>query len=284
MQYDIWAESGWLNEQTMEINVALYERIRSYFELRLEDFAVSQIQGIPINPEISTEVKEILQELRHISPLTHSGTHSGTTSAANSTADKGSSLDLAKELQGDQLLSTQLLGDHLDQDQVKNFGQRLFETWRSLAVEEIGESFWSYPITIAALAAEMSVSLEQFTQYLDLSDLHTSLPSLQVLKNRLPNSQALTFHPFNQPVKANPTSQKISTKKPSHSSTKDLAQSLEPVEPPKFIVGDRVRINQQRPQYANHTGTVTQVISVSCRVALDNGWSAFLPHHCLEKI
>jgi len=271
LQYDIWAESAWLNEQIMEINVALYERIRSYFELCLEDFAVSQIQGILIKPEIRTEVKEILQELRHISPLVNS--------AVNSRADANFCLDLAKELQ-----SNHLSGDQLNQDQVKNFGHRLFETWRSLAVEEIGENFWSYPITIAALAAEMSVSLEQFTQYLDLPDLHTSLPSLQVLKNRLPNSQALTFHPFNQPVKANPTSQKISTKKPSHSLTKDLAQSLEPVEPPKFIVGDRVRINQQRPQYANHTGTVTQVISVSCRVALDNGWSAFLPHHCLEKI
>lgn len=51
-----------------------------------------------------------------------------------------------------------------------------------------------------------------------------------------------------------------------------------------FQVGDRVRVSNERPQYGNLTGTVEQVISVSCRVQLDNGWSAFLPHQYLEKL
>ncbi|NJK60402.1 MAG: nitrile hydratase subunit beta [Oscillatoriales cyanobacterium SM2_1_8] len=56
------------------------------------------------------------------------------------------------------------------------------------------------------------------------------------------------------------------------------------VPPPDFQVGDRVRVTAQRPQYANCTGVITQTISVSCRVKLDNGWQAFLPYHCLEKL
>ena len=51
-----------------------------------------------------------------------------------------------------------------------------------------------------------------------------------------------------------------------------------------FKVGDRVAVNANRQQYANHKGVVEQVISVSCRVKLDNGWTAFLPNHCLDHI
>ena len=43
-------------------------------------------------------------------------------------------------------------------------------------------------------------------------------------------------------------------------------------------------VNANRQQYANHKGVVEQVISVSCRVKLDNGWTAFLPNHCLDHI
>jgi hypothetical protein len=243
----------------MEISVALYKRVRSYFELCLEDLAVSQIQGIPVEPEVKTEIAEILQELRHLA------------------SDVDLNADLTEGLRGSSNEFSQ---------ETKDFGQRLFETWRSLAVEEIGENFWSYPITIAVLAEEMSMSNEKFIQYLDTSNLSTSLPNLQVLKNRMLNSQALTFHPLTfhplrdsaqeDAVKEISTSQKA--KKKSTSFPQGTTQQT------KFNVGDRVRVNQQRPQYANHTGTVTQVISVSCRISLDNGWSAFLPHHCLEKI
>ncbi|MDX1976487.1 MAG: hypothetical protein SFT94_02335 [Pseudanabaenaceae cyanobacterium bins.68] len=143
-----------------------------------------------------------------------------------------------------------------------DFAKQLFTAWQRLASEQVGENFWSLPIPLEQIADELEVAVPAIAEQLDRSclvDLPAQFGNLQLIKNRASTGQAVTFHPPASPAEANPN---------------EL----------KFLVGDRVRVNGQRPQYANHTGTVTQVISVSCRIALDNGWSAFLPHHCLEKI
>lgn len=143
-----------------------------------------------------------------------------------------------------------------------DFAKQLFTTWQRLAIEQVGENFWSLPIPLEQIADQLELATEAIAEQLDRSypaELPAHFGNLQLIRNRSSLCQAVAFHP--------PTTS-------AEVSANDL----------KFHVGDRVRVNSQRPQYANHTGTVTQVISVSCRIALDNGWSAFLPHHCLEKI
>jgi len=151
----------------------------------------------------------------------------------------------------------------------KQFGQRLFGAWKELADLHVGENCWSYPVDFADLAESLSLSTEKFVRHLE----HVQLESMQLLVGRgqnylIQNHQvgALTFH--GELIK----SVKSSAPKPNES--------------PIFKVGDRVRVNENanRPQYANHVGIIEQVISVSCKVKLDNGWTAFLPNQCLELI
>ena len=74
-----------------------------------------------------------------------------------------------------------------------------------------------------------------------------------------------------------PNFSKLSTKSSVETSAKTAGKII-------FKVGDRIRVNANRPQYIDQTGTIEQIISVSCRIKLDNGWIAFLPNYCLEKI
>jgi hypothetical protein len=146
----------------------------------------------------------------------------------------------------------------------KEFGQRLFGVWKELADLHVGENCWSYPVEFADLAEALSLSVEKFVQYLN----HVKIDAMQLLAGRGQNYMvdghqvgALTFHG-------------------------ELVKSVKATKPKTVIfkVGDRVRVNANRPQYANHVGTVDQVISVSCRVKLDNGWTAFLPNQCLDLV
>jgi hypothetical protein len=158
------------------------------------------------------------------------------------------------------------------------FSKRLFNTWQELAQDEIGENFWSYPVSIDDIADAMEMDSETLVHYLASSEIDR----IQLIQTRGQNYQigkqkaaSLTFHPISHPHEREV--------KPSQR----LAKSGNGVlieDDPAFKVGDRVRVNNRRPQYANLSGTVSQVISVSCRVQLDNGWAAFLPNHCLDRI
>jgi hypothetical protein len=155
-----------------------------------------------------------------------------------------------------------------------DFDKKLFDTWQELANEQVGDNFWSYPIAFEDLAEAMGISVERFVGLV----APLQIANLQLIQGRGANHQvgsqhaaSLTFHP-----KSQKTSEAQSITKPTaKSSTKEKAP---------FRVGDRVQVNANRPQYVNQVGTVDQVISVSCRVKLDNGWSAFLPNHCLDKL
>jgi hypothetical protein len=139
----------------------------------------------------------------------------------------------------------------------KSFSQTLFATWQLLAEAQVGEKYWSYPVTLTDLATEMELSVEALAQQLE----HLKHDDIELIQGRGHQGvTALMFHP----AKA------AKSKKVSKTQT--------------FQVGDRVRVIGDRPHYANQTGVVEQVISVSCRVHLDNGWKAFLPHHCLERV
>jgi len=126
------------------------------------------------------------------------------------------------------------------------------------------------------LAETMEISVDIFVQYL----ANVQIGSLQLIQGRGYNYQvnglqaaSLTFH-------SAPT-----LKKAAIPSINDKKQGTEHKTLGKtFKVGDRVAVNANRQQYANHKGVVEQVISVSCRVKLDNGWTAFLPNHCLDHI
>jgi hypothetical protein len=148
---------------------------------------------------------------------------------------------------------------------IPNFDQRLFAAWKELVDLQIGENCWSYPVPFADLAENLSISIETLIQHLET----IQIDSLQLLSGRGTNylikSQQvgdLAFH--SAPNFSKPTSTKP-------------VQII-------FKVGDRIRVNANRPQYINQTGIIDQVISVSCKVKLDNGWVAFLPNHCLEKL
>ena len=154
------------------------------------------------------------------------------------------------------------------------FGQKLFDAWQELADLQVGENYWSYPVMFEDLAEAMEISVDSFVQHL----ANVQIGSLQLIQGRGYNYQvngqqaaSLTFH--SAPTLKKAAIPKVSDKK-QEVSTKSKA----------FKVGDRVCVNANRQQYADHKGVVEQVISVSCRVKLDNGWTAFLPNHCLDHI
>ncbi len=161
-------------------------------------------------------------------------------------------------------------------DLASQFGQKLFDAWQELADLQVGENYWSYPVMFEDLAETMEISVDVFVQYL----ANVQIGSLQLMQGRGYNYQvngqqaaSLTFH-------SAPT-----LKKAAIPSINDKKQGVEHKPQGKsFKVGDRVAVNANRQQYANHKGVVEQVISVSCRVKLDNGWTAFLPNHCLDHI
>lgn len=164
-----------------------------------------------------------------------------------------------------------------DRDELApQFGQKLFDAWKELADLQVGENYWSYPVMFEDLAETMEISVDIFVQYL----ANVQIGSLQLIQGRGYNYQvnglqaaSLTFH-------SAPT-----LKKAAIPSINDKKQGTEHKTLGKtFKVGDRVAVNANRQQYANHKGVVEQVISVSCRVKLDNGWTAFLPNHCLDHI
>ncbi|PZO37408.1 MAG: hypothetical protein DCF19_18930 [Pseudanabaena frigida] len=159
-------------------------------------------------------------------------------------------------------------------DLASQFGQKLFEAWKELADLQVGENYWSYPVMFEDLAETMEISVDVFVQHL----ANTQIGSLQLIQGRGYNYQvngqqaaSLTFH-------SAPTLKKAAIPKVSDSKQESGSKSK------TFKVGDRVCVNANRQQYANHKGIVEQVISVSCRVKLDNGWTAFLPNHCLDHI
>jgi hypothetical protein len=154
------------------------------------------------------------------------------------------------------------------------FGQKLFDMWKELADLQVGENYWSYPVMFEDLAEAMEISIDNFVESLAT----VQIGSLQLIQGRGYNylingqqSASLTFH-------SAPTLKKAAipnlTDKKQYSEQKPANKV--------FKVGDRVCVNANRQQYANHTGVIEQVISVSCRVKLDNGWTAFLPNHCLD--
>jgi len=150
---------------------------------------------------------------------------------------------------------------------IPDFDRRLFTTWQELADLQIGENCWSYPVPIADIAENLSVSIENLIQHLET----TQIQSLQLLPGR----------GINYIIKSNQIGDLAFHSAPNFSkSPTDLLKGNETV----FKVGDRIKVNGNRPQYANQTGTIEQVISVSCRIKFDNDWIAFLPNHCLEKI
>ncbi|MFN5857392.1 MAG: hypothetical protein ACK456_16115 [Pseudanabaenaceae cyanobacterium] len=148
------------------------------------------------------------------------------------------------------------------------FSRQLFGAWQQLATQQVGENCWSYPVAFGDLANGLDVDFDLFLRQL----AQVQLSTMQLLAGRGQNYPignqevaTLTFH--SHPFTNSPAAPKVTTKDGSG----------------VFRVGDRVRVTANRPQYANQTGVIEQVISVSCRVKLDNGWSAFLPNHCLEK-
>jgi hypothetical protein len=158
------------------------------------------------------------------------------------------------------------------------FAQKLVNTWQELAEDEIGENFWSYPIPIGDIADAMEMEAETLVHYLT----NFEVDRIQLIQARGHNYQigkqkaaSLTFHPIAHPHARESKPSKVPPKSENGILIEDETA---------FKVGDRVRVNNLRPQYANLNGTVSQVISVSCRVQLDNGWSAFLPNHCLDRI
>ena len=163
-------------------------------------------------------------------------------------------------------------------DLVSRFGQKLFDAWKELADLQVGENYWSYPVMFEDIAETMEISVDSFVQHL----ANIQIGSLQLIQGRGYNYQvngqqaaSLTFHSV-------PTLKKAAI--PNLAGGKQ-GSGTENKPPSKvFKVGDRVAVNANRQQYANHQGVVEQVISVSCRVKLDNGWTAFLPNHCLDHI
>ena len=162
------------------------------------------------------------------------------------------------------------------------FSQKLFDNWQELAQEEIGENFWSYPVLIRDLADAMEMEPETLAHYLTTFEVDR----VQLIQTRGHNytigkqkAAALTFHPTTHADRRPDRHQENSSRPPNKSENGILIE-----DETAFKVGDRVRVNSRRQQYANLSGTVSQVISVSCRVQLDNGWSAFLPNHCLDRI
>jgi hypothetical protein len=166
------------------------------------------------------------------------------------------------------------------------FAKKLFDNWQELAQEEIGENFWSYPVLIRDIADAMEIEPETLAHYLNTFEVDR----IQLIQTRGHNytigkqkAASLTFHPITRHsdrshARPNQPEERLS-RSPNKSENGILIE-----DETAFKVGDRVRVNGRRQQYANLCGTVSQVISVSCRIQLDNGWSAFLPNHCLDRI
>ena len=159
-------------------------------------------------------------------------------------------------------------------DPPSQFGQKLFDSWQEIADLQVGENYWSYPVMFEDLAEIMEISVDIFVKYL----ANIQIGSLQLIQGRGYNYQingqpaaSLTFH-------SAPTLKKAAIPNVAENKQELGAKNK------TFKVGDLVCVNANRQQYANHKGIVEQVISVSCRVKLDNGWTAFLPNHCLDHI
>ncbi len=147
---------------------------------------------------------------------------------------------------------------------IPDFSKILFVAWKDLADLQIGENCLSYPVPIADVAESMDMPIIKLIQHLETVEVH----GLQLLPGRginyLIRAQQvgdLTFH-----------------------SALDFELISNKIAKNPFKVGDRVRVNAVRAQYTNQVGVIDQIISVSCRIKFDNGWVAFLPNHCLEKI
>lgn len=180
-------------------------------------------------------------------------------------ASEGKAVDAAKKANRDRI-----------DDLQPQFGQKLFEAWQELADLQVGENYWSYPVMFEDLAELMEISIDTFVEYLQ----NVQIGSLQLIQGRGYNYQvgdqkaaSLTFHSV--PTLKKAAIPKLAEKKQNSTDSKNSKI---------FKIGDRVCVNANRQQYANHTGIVEQVISVSCRVKLDNGWTAFLPNHCLDHL
>ncbi len=146
------------------------------------------------------------------------------------------------------------------------FSQRLFQAWQDIARDAAGEAFWSYPVPLDELAEAIDCTPEALASALD----RVQLERMQIVAGRSEGYavgdrriSALTFHP----PSATPTSL------PGGDGS------------PALAVGDRVRVvAPDRPQYDGREGEIEQILSVSCRIRLSNGWSAFLPQRCLQRL
>jgi hypothetical protein len=150
-------------------------------------------------------------------------------------------------------------------ESIKDFDKQLFAAWKELVELQIGETCWSYSVSFDDLAENLCISVAKLIQHLEA----TQIDSLQLLAGRGTNYSVKSQQVGDLAFHSEPNFSKVST-----------SRVLEVI----FKVGDRIRVNANRPQYINQMGVVDQVISVSCRIKLDNGWVAFLPNHCLEKI
>ncbi|MEI6328062.1 MAG: hypothetical protein ACOYN8_02030 [Pseudanabaena sp.] len=239
------------SDMTVNVSESLFEQILDYLRLRTE-----------ASDRVAQKLLKTLETLTSANaPISSGATHSGVAHAGvNSGSDSG-----------DRRLV-------LSDDLASQFGQKLFEAWKELADLQVGENYWSYPVMFEDIAEIMELSIDRFVQYLG----SIQIGSLQLIQGRGYNYQvngqqaaSLTFH-------SAPTLKKAAIPKVSGNKLENKQEAS-----PKskaFKVGDRVCVNANRQQYANHKGVVEQVISVSCRVKLDNGWTAFLPNHCLDHI
>jgi len=162
---------------------------------------------------------------------------------------------------------------------IPNFDRRLFTAWKELAelqIGHIGENCWSFPVPFADLAENLSIPIENLIRYLET----TEIDCLQLLAGRSTNYLIKSQQVGDLAFHSDPNFSKLSTKLSTNTSVKTTKTDIKLI----LKVGDRIRVNANRPQYIDQTGTIEQVISVSCRVKLDNDWIAFLPNHCLEKI
>jgi hypothetical protein len=227
------------------ISEALFKQIQTYLD-SLSDQGDHQAQALLV--QIQQEIDNIdnAEYAKHVKPE----------ALSPGSSDQSRSLSLSKA----------------------EFTKKLLDIWQELAQEEIGENFWSYPVLIRDIADEMDMEPETLAHYLTTFEVDR----LQLIQTRGHNytigkqkAASLTFHPVTRPNQR----QEKASRSPSKSENGILIE-----DETAFKVGDRVRVNSHRQQYANLCGTVSQVISVSCRVQLDNGWSAFLPNHCLDHI
>jgi hypothetical protein len=228
------------------ISEALFKQIQTYLD-SLSDQGDRQAQALLV--QLQQEIDDA-KHAKHVKPE----------ALSTGSSDQSRSLSLTKA----------------------EFTKKLLDIWQELAQEEIGENFWSYPVLIRDIADEMDMEPETLAHYLTTFEVDR----LQLIQTRGHNytigkqkAASLTFHPVTRSNERPNQSPEKASRPPSKSENGILIE-----DDTAFKVGDRVRVNSHRQQYANLCGTVSQVISVSCRVQLDNGWSAFLPNHCLDRL